>query len=154
MQTFIPGFLLFMLAVLTYNSAKLLLSKKENRVIQKAKIEKISLFQTGNVWSPELLILYCFSYNKETYFGEGFLRIDKLLSEWEILLYDRNGYPVLQTEIGEFVSEEHIETFILSQTSDLLIEFNTFGLPESKIYSSRSRDKTLFQNIDIKFPWS
>ncbi|MDH4263355.1 MAG: hypothetical protein OEV78_09960 [Spirochaetia bacterium] len=154
MNEIIFVFFVLVMIVFVYKSAKFLLVKKENKVIQKAKIDKISLYQVGMVWSPELLIKYYFTFNNVVYFGEDFLRIDHLLSEWEILLFDRNGYAVLRTEIGEFVGEEHIETFILSQTSDLSIEFNTNTLPDSKIFKTSRENKTLFQNLDIKFPWT
>ena len=137
---------------------KYFFSNNQNKVIQKARIEKIALQSIGEVWSPELYIVYYFSYNRNTYWGKDFIRIDTLLPTWELLLFDRHGYPVLRTEVGEFASEEHIEAFILSQVDTILIEFNTYALPESRIYRSRAgqndKQKTLFQNLDIKFPWS
>jgi len=142
------------LVLLVYNLVQPVFSKKENRVIQKAKIDKISLQQIGKLWSPELVILYFFSYNSTIYMGRGYFHIDNLLSEWEILLFDRNGFPVLKTEIGEFAGEEHIESFILSQAPDILVEFNTYTLPDTKIYRPPSEMKSLFPNTFIRFPWT
>ena len=87
------------------------------------------------------------------YYGEGFLRIDKLIPDIHLFLFDRNSFPVLKTEFGEFIGEEHIETFILQQTSEIAIEFSTQTLPHSKIYRPLPKNKSLFQKTDIKFPW-
>lgn len=148
----IPVSCLFL--VLGFFIARVSLLKTGSRVIQKAKIEKISIRQIGRIWSPELWINYSFIFNNKIYPGEGFLRIDRLLPHYQLLLFDRNGYPVLRTEQGEFVGEEHIETFVLQQNSEVQIEFNVKTLPESEIYRFQPENKTLFQNFDIKFPWT
>jgi len=157
MQIILPGIVILILVYLFLGFEGNILLKNKNKVIQKAKITQIQLQQIGRIWAPEILITYQFSYNRKTYQGEDFFRIDKLLPDWEILLFDRNTYPVLRTENGEFTGEEHIETFILDQTQDILVEFCTHTLPESKIYIASEDDKnkkTLFQNLDIKFPWT
>lgn len=147
-------FIMAILFSLSYVAAKRIFFKHEKFIIKKAKIDKISLRQIGDVWSPEFLILYYFMYDGEIYSGNDYIRMDDLVPGWELLLFDRHGYPVLATEIGEFIGEEHIEAFVLSQTNTIYVEFNLLKLPHSRIYKESSEPKTLFQNFDIKFPWT
>ncbi|MDH4200582.1 MAG: hypothetical protein OEV66_09405 [Spirochaetia bacterium] len=127
--------------------------KNENLVIQKAKITKISLQQIGQIWSPELLVSYNFYFHKHVYYGQDYIRIDRILPDIHLYLFDRNSFPVLRTEYGEFAGEEHIETFILQQNQEIQVVFCTHTLPDSKIYKFVPGSKSLFQNTDIKFPW-
>ena len=158
MQTAILGIIIITIVFSGYHFVKYIFHGKQNKVIQKARIDKITLHQIGDLWSPEVYLTYYFAYNKKTYWGKDYIRIDALLPAWELLLFDRNNYPILRSEVGEFAGEEHIEAFILSQVDNITIEFNTFTLPESKIHKARygikGEIKPLFQNLDIKFPWT
>jgi hypothetical protein len=148
----VPVFLFLFLS--GYYAAKKVISSRSNRVIQKAIIDKIQLQQAGNIWLPELNVAYFFLFNSKIYNGNGVVRIDHLLPNYHLLLYDRNGYPVLQTEAGEFIGEEHIETFILENKKEILVEFNLITLPHSRIFNIGGDQRPTLQSTDIQFPWT
>jgi len=116
-------------------------------------IEAIHLQKVGEVWTPEVIIDYSFEYGSDVYYGRDFMRIDELTSDSQFLLIDKMGFPVLMTEENEYYGEEHIETWIMEKRKTVSIEYSTLLLPKSRIKKiSESRD-TLFQNVNVKFPW-
>ncbi len=144
-------FILFVIG--GYIFARQFLESGRENIYRSGRIEKIELIKVGEVWSPEVNIEYQFRYGSRMYQGEDYIRIDHLI-QGHLLLEDRHGFPALFTDDGEFIGEEHIETYILKQTEEIPVVFSAFTLPGSRIYKGNKARKTLFQNISIEFPWS
>lgn len=154
MEYFIYTAVFLMFLLVGYLFARVFLESGRENIFRSAHIEKIELIRIGGLWSPEVNIEYNFRYGKKLHQGEDYVRIDSLLTGKEFFLDDRNGFPALLTKDGEFIGEEHIETYLLQHTKELTCIFSAFALPHSRIYKGDKRKKTLFQNISIEFPWS
>jgi len=137
-----------------YSFAKKFLFSKQQIVHTSGAIEKISIVQIGEMWSPELLIDYSFYYNDEEYKGSDYLSIDRFVGTESIYLADRNGFPVLVTNEEDLVGEEYIETFLLEYRQGVPVEYNIALLPHSRIYTAERKKNTMFQNVEIDFPWT
>ena len=137
-----------------YFFAKKYLFLKEHHVHTSGKIEKISVVLIGEMWSPELLIDYSFHYDGKEYQGSDYLSIDKFVGSKYVYLGDQNGFPVLVTHSEDFIGEEYIETFLLEHRLGVPIEFNIASLPYSRIFKVERRKDTMFENVEIHFPWT
>ena len=123
-------------------------------IVLYARIDKIHITKLGGIYSPEVLVDYHFYYLSERYTGSDFIRLDLLAPGKDLLLSDRNGFPVLSDNSREYTGEEHIEMYILEHTQQVLVEFHVSSLPLSRIHKEQEEKKTLFQNVSIDFPWS
>lgn len=148
---YITVFIVFLIA--GYMFARKHLFGGRSVVILNARIDKIHIPKVGGIWSPEVLVDYHFHYLSSKHHGSDFIRLDFLAPDKEILLVDRNGFPVLIAGSQEYVGEEHIEMYILEHQREVPVEFQVTSL-YSRIRKEHEEKKTLFQNVSIDFPWS
>jgi len=142
---------IFIVIVITIIYKKYFFQEK-NAIQINAQINKIKIHQIDNIWSPELEIFYSFYYNENIFENKNFLSIDYFLEDEQFLLINRNQVPILLLSDKELKGEEHIETYILSLSNIITIEFNLENPSQSRIYKKPIK-KSLFQEIDITFPW-
>ncbi|MES0490113.1 MAG: hypothetical protein ABUK01_08985 [Leptospirales bacterium] len=137
-----------------YSFAKKYIFVKDQLMHTSGSIEKISIVRIGEMWSPELFIDYTFYHEGAKYEGSDYFRIDRFIGIENIYLSDRNGFPVLVTPNEDFIGEEYIETFLLEYRQGAPVEFNIASLPHSRLYSEERQKDTMFENVEIDFPWT
>ena len=136
-----------------YFFGKRILFSKTSSVIVSATIDTIHISKVGGIWSPEVLVKYYFYYENQKFSGSGYVRIDRFTEESDLLLSDRNGFPVLVTSDNELVGEEHIEMYLLECRRGIPVEISPATLPASRIQLAEKKKETLFQDVSIDFPW-
>lgn len=95
----------------------------KRKIKTSALVERISLCKIEpDLILPEVKIKYKYYYDGGVYFGTGYVLISDFLgnSEYEIFTGEA-GIPVMITDSGYYVSEEHIENYLLHCSPDLNI---------------------------------
>ncbi|HMV43972.1 MAG TPA: hypothetical protein PK079_14985 [Leptospiraceae bacterium] len=88
---------------------------RKNRIL--ASIEKISLgiIEPGIIL-PEVSIRYKYYYEEGVYYGTGYLLLQDFLYPYEYRAgFTQEGVPYIAIGDKSFLSEEHIETFLINQ---------------------------------------
>lgn len=94
---------------------------------------------------PEVEIKYKYYYEKGVYYGEGFVGLADLLGTADYKIYmNHNLIPVFCMEDKVFVSEEQIETYLLSIRDSLYVYIDPVEPFHSEIdsFSSESIEVT------------
>jgi len=95
----------------------------KRKIKTSAIVERISLCKIEpDLILPEVKIKYKYYYDGGVYFGTGYLLIRDFLgnSEYEMFA-GADGFPVMVTNSTFYVSEEHIENYLLQCSPNLLI---------------------------------
>lgn len=120
-----------------------------------AQIERIQFQRIDDLWSPEVQVDYSFTLKNYEYLGSGYMCLDQLLGDTYFLLATRKGLPVLNSHEGQYISEEHIEHYLLSKKDAIMVKYNQDNPLENKIhYKGEVQNGRLFQNTKIDFPWT
>ncbi|MDX1960377.1 MAG: hypothetical protein SFU98_17535 [Leptospiraceae bacterium] len=83
---------------------------------------------------PEVKISYKYYFGGGIYTGEGFLFVSHFLGEKDYQIYfNKLLIPVLETEGEVLVSEEHIETYLLSKMDTVPIHLDPIEPYRSKL---------------------
>jgi hypothetical protein len=87
-----------------------------------AAIDRVELNLIGGIIAPEVSVEYTYTFHGRLYHGRGYVAIQDFFPEREFVLeMTPQGLPLLLLDGEEFVSEEHIETLLISQTSGIIV---------------------------------
>ena len=110
------NFIIPVLIVLTYFLfRRLWFDLRKTRIV--ASIEKISIgVIQPNIILPEVSIRYKYYYGEGVYFGTGYILLQDFLFTYDYKAgFTPEGIPYILVGDKSFLSEEHIETFLLNQ---------------------------------------
>jgi hypothetical protein len=105
----------FLIILVFFIANKLISDKRKVRL--NASIERISLsFMKPSLILPEIIVKYKYYFGKGVYFGSDYLLLKDFLPNLDYQTgFADTGLPFISIGDETYVSEEHIETFLLNQ---------------------------------------
>ena len=100
------------------------LRSDKRKILATAEIEKISLsIMDPDIILPELEIEYKYYFAEGIYIGQAYVLLKDFLQEYEYETgFTKTAEPFLSIGEKVFVTEEHIEAFLINQFSTVLIQ--------------------------------